>query len=71
MGGIPLLLAFLFVIASPFFFCKPKITLLYVIFWCCLILSMFVEDTIETTTGINLFLYFNTFFLFVAEPSEI
>lgn len=71
MGGIPLLLAFLFVIASPFFFCKPKITLLYVIFWCCLILSMFVEDTIETTTGINLFLYFNTFFLFVAEPSDI
>ena len=71
MGGIPLLLAFFFVIASPFFLCKPKITLLYVIFWCCLILSMFVEDTIETTTGINLFLYFNTFFLFVAEPSEI
>ena len=71
MGGIPLLAAFLIVIASPFFLCKPKIKLLYVIFWCCLVLSMFVEDTLETTTGINLFLFFNTFFLFGSEPSEI
>ena len=67
MGGIPLVLLFIALLVSPFFFCKPKINLMYVIFWCCLVLSMLVEDTLETTTGINLFLFFNAFFLFQRE----
>ncbi|MBO4645130.1 MAG: O-antigen ligase family protein [Bacteroidales bacterium] len=64
MGGIPLVLAFLVTLFFPFFEKNRKITLLYFLFWLSLVLSMFFEDTLETTTGVNLFLFFNSFFLF-------
>lgn len=71
MGGIPLLLGFIVLLVLPFFLCKRKITLVYVIFWCCLLVSMLFEDTLETVTGINLFLLFNSFFLFATDSSEL
>ena len=70
-GGVALALVFVAVLILPFFLCKRKITLVYVIFWCCLLVSMLFEDTLETVTGINLFLLFNSFFLFATDPSEL
>lgn len=70
MGGIPLVLCFFVMLIAPFFDKTRKKNLVYVIFWICLVVSMFFEDTLETTTGINLFLLFNSFFLF-ANDGEV
>lgn len=71
MGGIPLLLCFLCLLFVPFFDKKRKISFLYVLFFAVMVISMLYEDTLETTTGINLFLLFNSFFLFCSQPEEI
>ncbi|MCQ2279580.1 MAG: O-antigen ligase family protein [Bacteroidales bacterium] len=70
MGGIPLLLCFLCLLFAPFFDKKRKISFLYILFFAVMAISMLYEDTLETTTGINLFLLFNSFFLFCSHPEE-
>src|SRR5574344_7451 len=64
-GGVFFVLAFIIVLIAPFFDKKRTITLLYVLFFIALIGSMFTEDTLETVAGLNLFLFFNSYFLFV------
>ena len=56
------LLAMLFV---PFLFAKPKISLLYLLFFVILFTSMFTEDTLDTNAGVFLFSLFNALLLFV------
>ena len=63
-GGIPLLLAFLLFFASPLWLLKEKHTLFYCLFWMAIFLSLFAEDTLETGTGLYLYLFFSSFLLF-------
>lgn len=55
MGGVLVLLYFLFVMFYPFVRLRHRVDLLYVLFFIVLFLSMFVEDTLYTQTGRMLF----------------
>jgi hypothetical protein len=71
MGGIPLAILFIVWLVAPFFDKSRRKTLIYTLFWLCLVISMLFEDTLETVTGINLFLFFSSFFLFASDPKEV
>lgn len=64
MGGVPLLLVFLFFYASPVLFVKRSRTLFYLLIWIALLLSFLAEDTLETGTGLYIFIFFNAFILY-------
>lgn len=63
-GGSILIIAFLVILFAPFFDKKRKKGILYLLFFTALVFSFFSEDTLETVAGLNLFLFFNSFFLF-------
>lgn len=64
MGGILLLLYFLFVIVYPFVKMRPRITLVYMAFILMIVLSCLAEDTLETQTGRMLFSVFAPLLLY-------
>lgn len=64
MGGIFVLLYFVFMLIYPFFEQKKKITFVYVAFFIILVGSMFTEDTLETETGLTLFANLNSILLY-------
>lgn len=64
MGGIFVLLYFVFMLVYPFFEQKKKITFVYVAFFIILVGSMFTEDTLETETGLTLFAILNSILLY-------
>ncbi len=69
-GGIVLLLAFIGLLIAPFFDRKRKKSFLYVLFFVALTISFFTEDTLETVAGLNLFLFFNSYFLFCINDGQ-
>ena len=64
MGGIIVLLYFVFMLIYPFFEQKKKISFVYVAFFIILAGSMFTEDTLETETGLTLFAILNSILLY-------
>ena len=58
MGGILLVLYFLFVLAYPFFKMRKRITMLYIALIIIIFISTLTEDTLETQTGRLLFCVF-------------
>lgn len=64
MGGIFVLLYFIFMLIYPFFEQKKKITFVYVAFFIILVGSMFTEDTLETQAGLTLFAIMNSLLLY-------
>jgi hypothetical protein len=64
MGGIFVLLYFVFMLIYPFFEQKKKITFVYVAFFIILVGSMFTEDTLETESGLTLFAILNSILLY-------
>ena len=64
MGGIFVLLYFVFMLIYPFFEQKKKISFVYVAFFIILAGSMFTEDTLETETGLTLFAILNSILLY-------
>ncbi|MEG1556126.1 MAG: O-antigen ligase family protein, partial [Bacteroidales bacterium] len=65
IGGIGLLLYFIFTLVAPFFYSTKKLNFLYLSFFIIMIISMLTEDTLETQAGITLYAFFNSFFLFI------
>ena len=66
IGGIPLLISFLIFYFTPICWHRSKLNLFYVLFWLAILLSLFAEDTLETGTGLYLFLFFDSFLRFGA-----
>lgn len=64
MGGILLVVYFLFILIYPFIKMKDRITMLYVCLIIILFLSILTEDTLETQTGRMLFAVFVPLMLF-------
>ncbi len=64
MGGLFVLLYFLFVMFYPFVCLRSRVDFLYVSFFLILFLSMFVEDTLNAQTGRMLFAVMMPFLLF-------
>lgn len=64
MGGIIVLLYFVFMLIYPFFEQKKKISFVYVAFFIILVGSMFTEDTLETESGLTLFAILNSILLY-------
>lgn len=64
IGGIPLLIVFLILYFAPICFHRSKLTLFYVLFWLAILLSLLAEDTLETGTGLYLFLFFDSLLRF-------
>lgn len=64
MGGILLLLYFLFVIIYPFVRMRPRMTLVYTALILIIVLSCLTEDTLETQTGRMLYAAFLPLLLF-------
>ena len=71
MGGLLVLLYFIFMLFYPFMRMRKSITLVYVSFFIILFASMFTEDTIETSAGMTLFAFFNYFLLYIFKPEQL
>lgn len=71
IGGIFLLLYFIFTLVYPFLVSSKTNSLLYILFFLIIFISLFTEDTLETQVGINLYTFFNSFFLFIFNKSMI
>lgn len=69
-SGIFALLAFLMMLFAPFFVMRGKLSPLYVAFFIILFVSMFTEDTLDTSAGVFLFALFNALLLFVQPNLE-
>jgi hypothetical protein len=63
MGGIFLLTYFLFTLFYPFFAVKKSWSIIYIIFFITIFISLFTEDTLETQAGMTLYAFFNSFLL--------
>jgi len=70
MGGIFLVLYFIFVLVYPFFALKNKIGFVYIAFFIIIFLSMLVEDTLEVQTGRMLYAIFNPLLLFAFQENN-
>lgn len=64
-SGIFAFLALLLLLFAPFFCAKRNLSLLYLLFFVILFISMFTEDTLDTNAGVFLFSLFNALLLFV------
>ena len=71
MGGVILLICFLFTLVYPFLENKNSHTILYQIFFIIIFFSLFTEDTLETQVGITLYAFFNSFLLFIFDNNKI
>jgi len=71
MGGVILLICFLFTLVYPFLENKNSHTILYQIFFIIIFFSLFTEDTLETQVGITLYAFFNSFLLFIFDDNKI
>ncbi len=69
MGGIPLLVLFLLFYFAPLFLSKYSKSIFYILFWSAIFLSLFAEDTLETGTGLYLFVFFSAFLLFGSDEA--
>ncbi len=67
--GIIGLLVFIYAIVYPIFWNKKYLDYFYVIFFVAFLLSITMEDTIETQAGVTFYAFFNCLFLF-AKPNE-
>lgn len=67
MGGILLVVYFLFVLVFPFLKMRNKVTLLYIALIVIIFVSCFGEDTLETQTGRMLFSVFAPILLFTLD----
>lgn len=70
MGGLLLVLCFIFVLVYPFWRLKNRITFLYVAYFVIMVLSMFSEDTIESQPGRLLFAVFMPLLLYANVRGE-
>lgn len=68
--GIVGLIIFLFSLFYPAIKLKKMLTYRYFVFWITLMISMLVEDTLETQMGVTLFAFFNTLLLFGSQKNE-
>jgi len=68
--GIIGLLIFLYGVISPMFYLGKQFDYFYVIFLISFLLSMTMEDTIETQAGVTFYAFFNVLFLY-ARPKAI
>lgn len=68
--GIFVLLGFIFVLFFPFFV-KGKRSMLYIMFFLILFFSFFTEDTLNTSTGVYLYTFFNSLILFGFEDNRM
>jgi hypothetical protein len=68
--GIVGLIWFLFSLFYPGIKLKKFLTYRYFVFWLTLMISMLVEDTLETQMGVTLFAFFNTLLLFGSPEIE-
>lgn len=64
--GIVGLLWFVFSLVYPGLVKRKLYTYRYFVFWVTIVISMLVEDTLETQMGVTLFAFFNAFLLFGA-----
>ncbi len=64
MGGVFLVLYFVFVLLYPFVKMRSKVTMLYVALMLILVISMLTEDTLEAQTGRMLYAVFVPLLLF-------
>ena len=64
------LIWFLFSLVYPGLETRKLYRYRYFVFWVTLMLSMFVEDTLETQMGVTLFAFFNAFLLFGVEQGD-
>lgn len=71
IGGIFLLLYFVFILFLPFFTHKKKVNILYFLFFIIIFISLFTEDTLETQVGVSLYAIFNSLFLFVFDKKQM
>lgn len=68
MGGIFVLMYFIFTLVYPFIEQKRKMTFVYVAFFIILVGSMFTEDTLEMQAGMTLFAIINSILLYCFNP---
>lgn len=68
--GIIGLLIFLYGVISPMFYLRKQFDYFYIVFFISFLLSMTMEDTIETQAGVTFYAFFNVLFLY-ARPKEI
>ena len=61
---------FILALVFPMFWLKRSRDFLYVTFWITAILSMIMEDTLETQAGVTFFAFFNCLFLFARDDEE-
>ncbi len=71
MGGMILLLYFLFSLLYPFFTVEKSRSIIYIIFFILIFISLFTEDTLETQVGITLYAFFNSFLLLNFDEKKI
>ncbi|MDR2868409.1 MAG: O-antigen ligase family protein [Bacteroidales bacterium] len=69
-GGLIPVLYFLWMLLAPFFLRKKNISLLYLLFFCIIFFSLFMEDTFETQPGITFYTFFNALLLFVLPKNK-
>lgn len=68
--GIVGLLVFLFSLLYPYCSSKHRRTYLYTVFLVIAMLSMFIDDTIETQAGATWFAFFNSLLIFATEKGQ-
>lgn len=68
MGGIFVLLYFIFTIIYPFIEQKGKMTFIYIAFFIIMMGSMFTEDTLEMQVGMTLYAILNSILLYCFNP---
>lgn len=71
IGGVPFLLYFIFVLFYPFLISKKTRSLLYLLFFLTIFISLFTEDTLDSQAGVTLYAFFNAFFLFVFDREKV
>ena len=71
MGGVFLLIYFLFILFYPFFAVKKSRSTIYIIFFIIIFISLFTEDTLETQAGMTLYAFFNSFLLLSFDDKKI
>ncbi len=68
--GVIGFLWFIFTLVYPPVHLKKMYTYHYFVFWLTMVISMLVEDSLETQVGVTLFAFFNTFLLFAVEKEK-
>lgn len=71
MGGVLVLIPFLFSLIIPFFLSSNAKNLIYIFFFLIIFCSFFTEDTLETQAGMTFYAFLNSFLLFCYHPNKI